>query len=76
MARVCVFGAGAIGGYLAASLAKAGADVSIVARGPHLAAIQANGLKLIKDGEETVWRIRATNDPRELRYGDYVLRLG
>jgi len=33
-----------------------------VARGPHLAAIQANGLKLIKDGQETVWRIRATDD--------------
>ena len=73
MARVCVFGAGAIGGYLAASLAKAGADVSIVARGPHLAAIQANGLKLIKDGQETVWRIRATNDPRELGEQDYVI---
>src|SRR6185312_12583708 len=73
MARVCVFGAGAIGGYLAASLAKAGADVSIVARGPHLAAIQANGLKLIKDGEETVWRIWATDDPRELGEQDYVI---
>ncbi len=73
MTRVCVFGAGAIGGYLAASLARAGAEVSIVARGPHLAAIQANGLKLIKDGEETVWRIRATDDPRDLGEQDFVI---
>lgn len=73
MARVCVFGVGAIGGYLAASLAKAGAEVSVVARGPHLAAIHVNGLKLRKDGEETNWRIRATDDPRELGTQDYVI---
>ncbi|TPI18324.1 MULTISPECIES: 2-dehydropantoate 2-reductase [unclassified Mesorhizobium] len=73
MTRVCVFGAGAIGGYLAASLARAGADVSIVARGSHLAAIQANGLKLIKDGEETVWRVRASSDPRDLGEQDFVI---
>ena len=38
--RLCVFGAGAIGGYIAAKLVQAGADVSIVGRGPHLAAMQ------------------------------------
>ena len=41
--RICVFGAGAIGGYMGAKLARAGAEVSLVARGPHLAAMQANG---------------------------------
>ena len=47
-----IFGAGAIGGYMGARLAKAGAEVSLVARGPHLAAMQANGLRLIEeDGE-------------------------
>jgi 2-dehydropantoate 2-reductase len=73
MSKVCVFGAGAIGGYLAASLAKAGADVSIVARGPHLGAIRARGLSLRKGGEEHTWRIRATDDPRELGEQDYVI---
>lgn len=73
MAKVCVFGAGAIGGYLAASLAEAGADVSIVARGPHLEAIRAHGLKLRKGGAERGYRIRATDDPRELGEQDYVV---
>ena len=42
--RICVYGAGAIGGHLAVRLARGGADVSVVARGPHLAAIQRDGL--------------------------------
>lgn len=42
--RICIYGAGAIGGHIAARLARGGAEVSLVARGPHLAAIQANGL--------------------------------
>jgi 2-dehydropantoate 2-reductase len=44
--RVCVYGAGAIGGHLAVRLAKGGAEVSVIARGKHLAAIQANGLEV------------------------------
>ena len=53
--KITIFGAGAIGGYLAAKLALAGrTDLSIVARGAHLEAIQANGLRLIEDGEESV----------------------
>ena len=43
--KICVYGAGAIGGYMGAQLARAGADVSFVARGPHLAAMQANGVR-------------------------------
>ena len=42
--KICVYGAGAIGGYLAGRLAKGGADLSLVARGPHLAALRAEGL--------------------------------
>ena len=42
--RICVYGAGAIGGYLAGRLAEGGADLSVVARGPHLEAIRAEGL--------------------------------
>ena len=45
--KICIFGAGAIGGYMGVKLAQAGVDVSLVARGPHLAAMQANGLTLI-----------------------------
>ena len=48
--KICIFGAGAIGGYMGAKLAQAGADVSLVARGPHLAAMQAKGLTLIEEG--------------------------
>ena len=48
--KICVFGAGAIGGYLGGMLARAGCEVSLVARGPHLAAIQKNGLTLWRDG--------------------------
>ena len=46
--RICVVGAGAIGGYMVVRLAAAGHDVSVIARGPHLDAIRTNGLKLIE----------------------------
>ena len=42
--RIAVFGVGGIGGYLGARLAQAGDDVALIARGPHLTAIQAHGL--------------------------------
>ena len=42
--RICVYGAGAIGGHLAVRYARGGAEVSVLARGPHLAAIQRDGL--------------------------------
>ena len=52
--KVCVVGAGAIGGYMAVRLAGAGHTVSAIARGPHLAAIRANGMKLIEGDRELV----------------------
>ena len=70
--KICIYGAGAIGGYVGASLALAGADVSLVARGPHLTAMKENGLKLRIGGEEKVARVNATNDPSELGPQDYV----
>ena len=74
MTRICVFGAGAIGGYVGARLALKGeADVSLVARGPHLAAMQANGLVLKQDGETHVVRPRVTSDPKELGPQDYII---
>ena len=49
--KVAIFGAGAIGGFLGVELAQAGADVTFIARGPHLAAMQANGVTLRSGGE-------------------------
>ncbi|CAM4309111.1 2-dehydropantoate 2-reductase [Palleronia rufa] len=71
--RICVFGAGAIGGYMGAKLAQAGADVSLVARGPHLAAMQKNGLTLIEDGDRTTVPVAVSEAPRDLGPQDYVI---
>lgn len=71
--RICVFGAGAIGGHIAARLALGGAEVSLVARGAHLAAIQQRGLIVrAPDGEHTC-RPKASADPRELGPQDAVI---
>jgi 2-dehydropantoate 2-reductase len=71
--KICIYGAGAIGGYLGAGLALNGADVTLIARGPHLAVMQEHGLKLIKDGEERVANVTATDDPAEAGPQDYVI---
>ena len=71
--RVCVFGAGAIGGYMGICLARAGADVSLVARGRHLAAIREGGLRLQYDGEEHVAHLRCTDNAAELGNQDYLI---
>jgi 2-dehydropantoate 2-reductase len=72
--KICIFGAGAIGGYLAAKLVQSGgAEVSIVARGPHLAAIQAHGLTLEEEGATTTVPVRAVQDAAELGPQDYVI---
>src|ERR1700742_3876818 len=71
--KICIYGAGAIGGYLGVQMARAGADVSLVARGAHLAAMRESGLKLlIGDGEHVV-RPRCTDNPAELGAQDYVI---
>jgi 2-dehydropantoate 2-reductase len=64
--KVCVFGAGAIGGYIAAKLGASGnAEISCVARGPHLVAMKDNGLTLRAEGETVVTQRRCTDDARE-----------
>lgn len=74
MTKICVFGAGAIGGYIGARLAhKAEADVSLVARGPHLAAMEANGLILKQGGETFTVHPRVTSDPETLGPQDFVI---
>lgn len=72
--RICIFGAGAIGGYMAAKLAQAGADVAIVARGPHLAAIRDKGLTLLEEGADPVTvHVRASDNAADLGVQDYVI---
>jgi len=71
--KVCVFGAGAIGGYVGALLARAGVDVSLVARGPHGAAMRENGLTLHIGGDSFTVRPTVTDDPATLGPQDYVL---
>jgi len=71
--KICIYGAGAIGGYLGVQLTLAGADVSLVARGAHLAAMKANGLKLLIGDEERVVHPRCTDNPAELGVQDVVI---
>ncbi len=71
--RICIYGAGAIGGFLGARLGLAGAEVSLVARGEHLAAMQAGGLTLIEDGATRVVPVRASADPAALGEQDVVV---
>lgn len=71
--KICVFGAGAIGGYMAHGLARAGCKVSVVARGPHLAAIRDHGLRVDVGGEETAARVTATDDGVNLGWQDYLV---
>jgi len=71
--KICVVGAGAIGGLMAVRLHAAGAEVSVVARGPHLAAIQAGGLTLIEGSRVTNARVKATSDIAELGPQDLVI---
>lgn len=72
--KICIFGAGAIGGYMAVQLALAeAAEITCIARGPHLAAMRANGLKLRIGGEEKTVQINCTDDPKEAGPQDYVI---
>ena len=70
--RICVYGAGAIGGHLAVRLARGGAEVSVVARGAHLAAIQANGLTVHAVDGTHQERVQASDDPTTLGPQDAV----
>ena len=71
--KICIYGAGAIGGYLGVKLALAGADVGLVARGAHLAAMRDNGLKLLIGDEIHMARPRCTDNPAELGPQDVVI---
>jgi 2-dehydropantoate 2-reductase len=61
--KICIFGAGAIGGYLAAQLADSGHEITLIARGPHLEALRQDGLTLQIGDEEKVFPVNCTDDP-------------
>src|SRR5262245_6827453 len=70
--RICVVGAGAIGGFVASGFARAGHDVCLVARGAHLQALRANGLVLLSGDRREVFRLRASDDPSEFTAQEVV----
>jgi len=71
--RIAIMGAGGVGGCLGGLLAKAGNDVSLIARGEHLEAIRANGLKLIRPDGDFVVKVDATDDPAEVEPVDLII---
>ncbi len=73
--KICIFGAGAIGGLVGGILARKGdAEVSLIARGPHLQAIQENGLTVQSEGETFVQRnVTATDDASTLGEQEFVI---
>ncbi|MBP0615208.1 2-dehydropantoate 2-reductase [Jiella mangrovi] len=72
--KVAIFGAGAIGGLIGARLAeRTDAEIGLVARGPHLKAMQENGLTVRAEDGETTVKVRACEDPAELGPQDYVI---
>ena len=72
--RIVVFGTGGVGGYFGGRLARAGEDVTFIARGEHLRAIRANGLKIDStDGDFVIYPARVTDDVNEASETDLVI---
>ena len=71
--KFAIVGAGAIGGFVGARLAKGGHDVALIARGPHLAAIKEKGLKLITDEETFSVQVEASDNPADIGPVDVVI---
>src|ERR1700712_4512430 len=71
--RICIFGAGAVGSHFAVRLARAGHEASCVMRGPHLAAVRANGLTLRAGDTEVSARVNVSEDPAALGPQDLVI---
>ena len=70
--KICVVGAGAIGGLLASGFARSGHEVCLVARGAHLDALRTNGLTLLAEGKREVFRLPASDDPSAFGVQDAV----
>jgi 2-dehydropantoate 2-reductase len=71
--KICVYGAGAVGGLMAGWLARAGHAASVVARGANLTAIRANGLRIRSEGKETAFKVQADSDAAQLGAQDCVI---
>jgi len=71
--KVCIVGAGAIGGWMAGLLAEGGNDVSLYARGETLAALNAHGLRVRRGGKDAVYRLNASQDAAALGTQDAVI---
>jgi 2-dehydropantoate 2-reductase len=69
---ICVFGAGAIGGFLAARLEASGTPVTVIARGPHLQAMRERGLTLVSEGRTLETKPRVADDPASVGPQDYL----
>ncbi len=70
--KICVFGAGAVGGHVAAKLAAGGHEVSVVARGAHLDAMRDKGITLLHGKDTIRSRVRALPDASRLGVQDFV----
>src|SRR4029079_18000366 len=72
--RIVVYGTGGVGGYFGGRLAQAGEDVMFIARGEHLRAIKANGLRVDSpNGDFVIHPARATENVNEARETDLVI---
>lgn len=71
--KICIYGAGAVGGLMAAWLARAGHAVSVVARGKNLTAIREKGLRVRSEGKEAAYALKADGDPLQLGAQDCVI---
>ena len=71
--KICIYGAGAVGGLMAGWLARAGHAVSVVARGANLTAIRDRGLRVRSDGKETAVPVQADSDAARLGAQDCVI---
>jgi 2-dehydropantoate 2-reductase len=71
--KICIYGVGAVGGFIGARLAQAGCDVNALARGAALAALRNQGLRLESDGKVQTEQVRATDDPQELGVQDLII---
>ena len=71
--KLAVYGTGGVGGYFGGRLALAGVDVHLVARGPHLDALQARGLKVTSTKGDFHVDLPASDDPSEVGQCDFVL---
>ena len=73
MNKVCIYGAGAVGGWIGASLAGAGCQVSLLARGATLTALRQHGLRLTRGDRTQIFTVTASDKPQELGVQDLVV---